>query len=387
MAEENSHIKITEDGIIELDINGLTLQFPLLQEAPAVPETGINYRISPKGLTGAFGGEVYGGARKGKENKLAVIFCGGGVAFDEHMAARPFSLNDQVPEKGYYSDETGMMTDLMMMVGLAKECPENPLRDWTVVWIPYNTGDFHTGTADVTVKDIEGKDRVVHFHGFTNAKAILDVVKQKFIPEPEELLVTGFSAGGFATALLTDTLIDLFPSIQKCWCMPDGALMIWPGNQDIAKNFWKAPESVWQNMTGEGFVLAPLLNLRKKRGNLVQLLYICSIRDAALCTFCCESGVHRNPPASKENADAFESMLKEFVTRLTEAEPDSAVFLYDAPEPGYEVIDRETARVTRHTIIMTGDVYHVESDGRTVVQWLLDALEGRPEVIGTGLFE
>ena len=382
---ENSNVTIRPDGVVELDLGVMKLEFPLLTEAPDHPEIGKNYKISPEGLTGAFGAQVYGGARKGKENKLAVIFCGGGVAFDKHMAARPFSLNDKVPENGYYSDDTGMMTDLMMCVGLAKDCPENPLRDWTVVWIPYNTGDFHTGTADVTVEDIEGKERTVHFHGWKNAQAILDVVKRNFIPEPEELLVTGFSAGGFATALLTDTLMGMFPSIQKCWCMPDGALMAWPGNQAIARDFWKAPASVWQGMTGKGFVLAPLLNLRKKHGEKVQLLYICSTRDAALCTFCCEDGIHRNPPATPKNADAFEAMLKEFVDTLTAAEPDTSIFLYDTPDAGYPVEDPEKAKVTQHTIIMTGTVYETRSDGKTVAEWLKETMEGKPQVLGKSL--
>ena len=381
MAAENN-MKLNEDGSITIVMNEKAITFRVLEEAPENPETGVNYRITPEGLVGAFGAPVYGAARKGTENKVAVVFCGGGVAYDDYMAARPFSLNDRVPENGYYSDEAGLMTDIIMNVGLLKKCPENPLQDWTVIWIPYTTGDFHTGTADVRVTDIDGNERDVHFHGWINTKAIIERTKAVFGLQPDELLVTGFSAGGFATALLTDSLIDLFPTIRKCWCMPDSALMVVPDNQKIARDYWKAPEKVWRGMTGEGFVLPSLLNLKKNRGDLVQLLYICSKRDAALCTFTDDIGNHRNHSATKENADRFEQMLYEFVEKLRAAVPDVSVFLFDNPDHGYPVVNPEEAKVTEHTIIVTSGFYSTCAEGKTVSEWLADTLAGKPAVLG-----
>jgi hypothetical protein len=67
---------------------------------------------------------------------------------------------------------------------------------WNIVFIPYCTGDVHTGNRQVTYTDQEnGEELVWHHAGHANVLAVIDWMKEKF-PRIPKLMVTGCSAGG-----------------------------------------------------------------------------------------------------------------------------------------------------------------------------------------------
>ena len=74
-------------------------------------------------------------------------------------------------------------------------------RGWSVVYMPYCTGDVHVGNNVVTYVDPTGQQPPLTWNhaGYTNTLAAIDYVKQK-MPSVEKLLVSGFSAGGTATS-------------------------------------------------------------------------------------------------------------------------------------------------------------------------------------------
>ena len=55
-------------------------QFP---QIPSNPKTGKWYGIPLKGCVSSDGKEVHAGFRKGTENKLVILFFGGGVSWNE----------------------------------------------------------------------------------------------------------------------------------------------------------------------------------------------------------------------------------------------------------------------------------------------------------------
>jgi hypothetical protein len=118
-----------------------------------------------------------------------------------------------------------------------KYMPENPLRDWNAIYVPYCTGDIHGGAgAGVDVPGF-GNPKDQQFVGYTN----LDLYLQRIVPTfplATQVLLTGISAGGFGAAYTYDhvasafcplpvTLIDdsgppmsdtyLAPCLQKQW--------------------------------------------------------------------------------------------------------------------------------------------------------------------------
>ena len=93
--------------------------------------------------------------------------------------------------------------------------------------IPYATGDFHSGTGTY-----EGEKKVYHI-GYKNYSAYIEQIKH-YIGEPDTLLVTGFSAGGFATSLLADDVIDRFPSVKNVTVCVDSSLLLYDGWHETA---------------------------------------------------------------------------------------------------------------------------------------------------------
>jgi len=81
--------------------------------------------------------------------------------------------------------------------------PKNPIvtNGWDVVYMPYCTGDVHVGNNVVTYTDPTGQNPPITWRhaGFNNTRAALQYLAGVF-PNVNKLLVTGFSAGGVASA-------------------------------------------------------------------------------------------------------------------------------------------------------------------------------------------
>jgi hypothetical protein len=73
----------------------------------------------------------------------------------------------------------------------------NPVRDWNMVFMPYCTGDVHTGNAVTTYVDPLGEEPDLEFHhaGHANVQSAIGWMQEQF-PGTDRLFVTGCSAGG-----------------------------------------------------------------------------------------------------------------------------------------------------------------------------------------------
>jgi hypothetical protein len=90
----------------------------------------------------------------------------------------------------------------------------NPVKDWTYVFVPYCTKDVHVGEDMEQVYTEDGgtgKETTIRHNGAANAGAALKWVKRNF-PEPDNVLVTGCSAGSIATAIYAPKLSDYYVS-------------------------------------------------------------------------------------------------------------------------------------------------------------------------------
>lgn len=74
-------------------------------------------------------------------------------------------------------------------------------KDWNIVYMPYCTGDVHVGNRQTTYVDTTGGQPSLTWNhsGYTNTMAAVSWAHAQ-IPSVSKLLVTGFSAGGTATA-------------------------------------------------------------------------------------------------------------------------------------------------------------------------------------------
>ena len=121
-------------------------------------ETGKWYEVDTPGAVSADGTVWHGFMKKGSENKVIVCFFGGGVSPDEYTAARGYSA---VKEGGAYSDtfSQGMyaMAGCIAKFGIGSRGKKNPFRNWSVIVVPYATGDFHIGCGEVEYTALTGE--------------------------------------------------------------------------------------------------------------------------------------------------------------------------------------------------------------------------------------
>ena len=367
-------------GIASAQYNPADFAVP---ELSGEPEAGQWYTVTPPNATAAAGGQATGLLRKGSENKVFIQFYGGGVSVNEYTAARG-NLVD--PEHGFYSDtldvKTAGMVQILSALTFGAPVPENPFKDWTYIVIPYATGDFHAGTGDFPYTGLDGKKHVLHHRGYTNWNEILQMV-MPYLGTPEALVITGFSAGGFATALNSDAVIDYFPKTKNVTCFVDAAQLSYKDWRNVAKNVWKAPKRIWENQgKTDDIVLDALTALHKKRPT-VKILFGCSVRDYALSTYQHYLDHGRNPePVSADDGDVFQQNLKQFCAGFQKNIPDGGLFIWDGvPAAG------QAATLTHHCIELSGNFFTDMRGHGSFAKWLGDAVNGTINTYGVELLD
>ncbi len=339
-------------------------------ELPESPKLGKNYEYWPDGALCANGNPYHGCIRLGSSNKLMIGFSGGGVSVDEYTAARP----QRIGGKGemFYSDDV-RFGDIIPRIGTFGRSKKNPFRDWNLLFVPYATGDFHCGTGDFPYADLNGDPAVLHHHGYTNFQMLLTKIKE-LVPSPDQILVTGFSAGAFATSLLTDAVAAAFPECRDITACVDSAMMHcdW---QRVARDVWKAPKEITDRLTGTEIVTDSLLALHEKRPD-IKIMYCCSARDAALTQMETYLENGRWIP-DRDDGIRFQEKLKEMLDSLQKSIPDMSIFIFDTPDK-----NSKASGLTVHCLCGSGAAFTTVSDGVTCSDWMIRGVNG--EVLKLG---
>jgi hypothetical protein len=88
---------------------------------------------------------------------------------------------------------------------LDRKLPGNPFAGFTVVFVPYCTGDVHAGESEQTYGGVTWRH-----HGHRNVEAALDWIAAS-LPRPSRVVVAGSSAGGFGALLAFDLVRARWP--------------------------------------------------------------------------------------------------------------------------------------------------------------------------------
>ena len=359
-------VMIAAASIIVLIALGITLflKMTILNTFPKLegePEIGKWYDVPVENAFSSDGSEWHGIFRKGTENKVVVYFFGGGV-----------SITPETSEGGKEFYATTMLAqDFVAQGGIGSNDDHNPFKDWSFIVIPYATGDFHAGTGIY-----EGKKKVYHT-GYNNYSAFIEKIKP-YVGEPDTLLVTGFSAGGFATSLLADDVIDRFPSAGNVTVCVDSSLLLYDGWHDTAVDLWRTPSEISDRLTTDNLVLDSLIALYEKRGDSVKILFDCSYRDDTLMQY--QSYIDTGKmDKTRELGDNFQQDLKEMVIALQENIPNVGIYIWSYRE------DADTHN-TQHTII-SSNVFDKLGNDRSVGEWMFDAVNGDVRTYGLELLD
>lgn len=353
-----SMIAVTALGI------AIFLKMTILNTFPKLegePEIGKWYDVPVENAFSSDGSEWHGIFRKGAENKVVVYFFGGGV-----------SITPETSEGGKEFYATTMLAqDFVAQGGIGSSADDNPFKDWSFIVIPYATGDFHAGTG------IYEGEKTVYHTGYNNYSAFVEQIKP-YVGEPDTLLVTGFSAGGFATSLLADDVIDRFPSAGNVTVCVDSSLLLYDGWHDTAVDLWRTPSEISDRLTTDNLVLDSLTALYEKRGDSVKILFDCSYRDDTLMQY--QSYIDTGKmDKTRELGDNFQQDLKEMVTALQDNIPNVGIYIWNNGE------DADTHN-TQHTII-SSNVFDKLGNDRSVGEWIFDAVNGDVRTYGLELLD
>ena len=319
-------------------------------ELPESPKQGKNYEYRPEGALCANGNPYHGCIRLGSANKLMIGFSGGGVSVDEHTAARPQRVGGQ--GEMFYSDDV-RFGDIIPRIGTFGQSKKNPFREWNLLFVA-----------------------VLHHHGYTNFQLLLKKIKE-LVPNPDQILVTGFSAGAFATSLLTDAVAAEFPKCRDITACVDSAMMHYDW-QRVAREVWKAPEEITARLTGNEIVSDSLLALHRNHPE-IRIMYCCSVRDAALTQMEMYLDDGRWIP-DKAAGVSFQRKLKEMLELLQNEIPDLSTFLFDTPDK-----NSKDANLTVHCLCGSNAAFTTVVNGVSCADWMMRGVSGEVLKLGLGL--
>lgn len=158
-------------------------------------------------------------AKKGASKNLVVYFEGGGACWDNLTCTFPIAgLPPQVPQ--FFVPQVAPGTNPATYSGLFDQSnAANPVKDWSIVYIPYCTGDIHTGSATRTYTSVghpvlglpAGAPITIQHRGFDNFMVVLDWIR-KNVDDPKSILVTGSSAGGYGATANFPYVAEAYPN-------------------------------------------------------------------------------------------------------------------------------------------------------------------------------
>lgn len=360
--------------IIDITMGG---DFPQLE---GTPEIGKWYAIDVDTAVSSDGSKWQGYFRKGSENKVVLYFYGGGFSVNDDTAARSMDV-----EGGFYNPRmnTGLnvMTNAIKEWGIGNAAQDNLFKDWTFIGVPYCNGDFHAGAGSKEYTALDGTVKTIYYEGYSNYRKLMEIVMNYIDDSPEQLLVTGSSAGGFGAAILADDAIELFHNPQDVVVHVDSSLLINENWHDVMVNEWHSPKAFSDVVTSNNITLDSLTALHNKRGN-VRILFDCSVRDynlsAAQVFF--DRGSEGDIPAKigKAEGDRFQQLLKKMVADLQENIPGCGIYIWD------EETQKE-GHLTVHTATGTKIYFDKRGEDPSIADWLEDAMNGKVESYGLEL--
>lgn len=320
--------------------------------------------------------------RKGTSKNVMIHFSGGGACWDDTTCANPISLksifdgNSRNLKSFYLSSLLRFFPKALS--GIAdNDNPTNAFHDWTIVFIPYCTGDLHIGNVTTTYT-YEGKKFKIHHNGRNNSLAALNWVFSNF-KEADKILVSGESAGAYASAFWTPFVADHY-SGKKIYQLSDGALLSSKRWKDILDNVWKSESEVFMGFQIDKDIFEDaLLNRTDSVKRNIKYLHSNSAYDDVLTDF--SAALNHTPTNSNRFIDDWSANTRASMNRLSQSGLDYNYFISDW---GYNAAKHGT----QHTMTTNAFYYNMKADGITYAEWLKkNIIDDKPLSLGKKLIE
>lgn len=201
---ENGKVGLSREARAEIAATGMDKYLGQFAPAASVPmaDGWIEHTYAPNYLGDGpmcILGTPYTLYTKAKNPDNLLIFLQGGGACWQDFYFCNFLSEEQAPPAppvGIWSDSSDLNTGPL----------ENPLADYSIVYLPYCDGSVFTGDNDVPDPAFP---LGVRFHrGLENASAGVDMARAMF-PDAKRIVVAGSSAGGVGAASFTPLLVRM----------------------------------------------------------------------------------------------------------------------------------------------------------------------------------
>jgi len=144
--------------------------------------------------------------RKGTSKNLMIFLNGGGVCYDEFFcSANPANVDQSLSADTLLGSAVETFTSnpvrqIPSDEGILQKDRRNPVKDWTMVFIPYCTGDVYAGTLKNAPVITSPSMSPQQFVGYTNIGLFYASFGLDYL-DSEKVLLAGSAAGGFGAFL------------------------------------------------------------------------------------------------------------------------------------------------------------------------------------------
>jgi hypothetical protein len=140
--------------------------------------------------------------KRGSVNKVVMYYQGGGACWENLTCGIPVCKDGADPISDDPDNASSGFADLSN--------PNNPFKDWNIVFVTYCTCDVHYGDADQVYSGLF-PDVAVSHRGFQNAKVAEKFAREHFL-NPDVVFVTGSSAGAYGAVFHGPLLHETWPA-------------------------------------------------------------------------------------------------------------------------------------------------------------------------------
>jgi hypothetical protein len=299
--------------------------------------------------------------RPGLPDKVMIFLNGGGACW---------RTQDCDPKgKPTYTMTVDSANDVSVRTGLLDVANDaNPVRDYTMVFVPYCTGDVHLGTRQVDY-EVKGSDKTISIRhgGGANLEAVLDWVFTN-IRNPRTVFVTGVSAGAIPSPVVAERVARHYPRARVVQLGDGAGGYHTPAVPGILAEWgatdYLADDPAFRSTDSASFTFERMYTAAARVAPRVHYAQVNTTEDATQLYFLSMLGV-KNTPLVRQLADAYEEIQGAVPSFRTYTAPGKA-----------------------HTILRSNAVYTTTVDGVAFKDWLTALVNGEEvQDVGEKLLE
>ena len=160
-------------------------------------------------------------------DNLVVVFEPGGACWDYDSCTGRNGIRGAANPDGIMDNHWELAPFISPF--LSRFDDTNPSRDWNMIYVPYCTGDVHTGATVATYEGTEpDPDVTFHHEGHADVQQVVSWLDESFTHVPK-LLVTGCSAGGVGALVNYRFLRNGVRAVEKGYLLDDSG-PVFPSN-------------------------------------------------------------------------------------------------------------------------------------------------------------